>query len=91
MRLTRKPVTSSIPGLRLADGGDAGGAQRVGLPPGPRGVDHRPGQQLLLPVGRLHAHRERQILTAVAADLVDTLAGDRRHPMLQVHVAGEGG
>jgi hypothetical protein len=75
----------------LAEGGQAVGAERVGLGPGPGGVDHRSDGQVLLAVGSVDAQHEGELVPAWAADLVEALAGDADHPVVELDPAGDRG
>jgi hypothetical protein len=74
----------------LAEGWQAVGAQRVGVGPGPRGVDDRAGLDVVLrAVAGADAHNEGELVVAGATELVDVLAGDPDHLVAQPQAGGE--
>jgi hypothetical protein len=87
-----QPVDDPSSGAGLAEGGQSGGAQGVGLGPGAGGVQHCPRLQITeLPVVVADPDLERELVAARATDLVQVLSGDRDRRGVQPDAAGQGG
>jgi hypothetical protein len=87
-----QPIGDLGGGVGLAEGGQPRGAQRVGLGPGARSVDHRSRLEVAeVSVAAADPDQEGELVAAGAADLVQLVAGDRGHGGVELDAAGQGG